>query len=303
MAALARFPHTPTVYFCHGWLPWRRRRCATRHPSLRRVSGATRERLCRARVPPGRVRTIPNSWTRGDLRHGIRCRRALDAPSSSAIRRRRPAGSRRCGRRVARRRGGCRRLAFRRLPHRPEDAGRMISCSRAGGRVEAMAVGCAVVLCDTEGLGPWSRPRHRPPGRRQLRHPGAARCPSCRAVRASHRRLRRGERRPDSRLVRATWALDVVVPRVFAVYQRPWPTTRRAARRRQAHAAPALRHLAAPGVSLPWLAPARSLCAHLIDAEAVARTADAASGRADRPDGRTPVGARRCRRHRQPSTR
>src|SRR5437016_9664465 len=62
MAALARFPETPAVYICHGWLPWEE--TPPRHPAIRRyvaVSAATRERLVsESGVPPDRVRVLPN---------------------------------------------------------------------------------------------------------------------------------------------------------------------------------------------------------------------------------------------------
>ena len=62
MTALGRFPDTPTVYFCHGWLPWEE--SPPRHPAIRRyvaVSGATRERLVSENgVAPDRVRVLPN---------------------------------------------------------------------------------------------------------------------------------------------------------------------------------------------------------------------------------------------------
>ena len=62
MTALERFPDTPAVYFCHGWLPWEE--SPPRHPAIRRyvaVSGATRERLVSENgIAPDRVRVLPN---------------------------------------------------------------------------------------------------------------------------------------------------------------------------------------------------------------------------------------------------
>ncbi len=62
MTAMLRFPQTPAVYFCHGWLPWEE--MAPRFPSIQRyvaVDDLCRERLqCLHGIPSGQIRMIRN---------------------------------------------------------------------------------------------------------------------------------------------------------------------------------------------------------------------------------------------------
>ena len=226
MAALARFPQTPTVYFCHGWLPWEE--APLRHPAIRRyvaVSGATRERLVAEHaVPPGRVRTIPNfvDTRRFTPRDPLpaRPRRALvfsnQATESGWVETlRQVCASRGLQVDVAGWRSG-------RLLHCPEEALGAYDLVFARGRsaLEAMAVGCAVVLCDTEGLGPMVTPEN-------LDHLGAGNF-GIQVLRDAHRAELFGraidaydaERAGQTAaMVRETRALDRVVPQVLAVYE------------------------------------------------------------------------------------
>jgi hypothetical protein len=63
MTALARFPRTPAVFFCHGWLPWEE--SPPFHPRLLHyvtVSEALRDRLVyECGVPAEKITTILNS--------------------------------------------------------------------------------------------------------------------------------------------------------------------------------------------------------------------------------------------------
>jgi glycosyltransferase involved in cell wall biosynthesis len=63
MTALARFPHTPAVFFCHGWIPWEE--IPPLHPRILQyvtVSDALRDRLIyQFGIPPEKTRTILNS--------------------------------------------------------------------------------------------------------------------------------------------------------------------------------------------------------------------------------------------------
>lgn len=159
ITALARFPGTPAVFFCHGWLPWDE--APLRHPAIRRyvaVSGATRERLVAEHgVPPALVRVLPNFvdtdrfHPRGRL--PSRPRRALvfsnQAEEGGWVSLVRAA----CAARdieldIAGWRSG-------RPLDRPEQVLGEYDLVLARGRcaLEAMAVGCAVILCDAEGFG------------------------------------------------------------------------------------------------------------------------------------------------------
>jgi hypothetical protein len=46
LTALLRFPHTPAIYYCHGWLPWEE--ATLRHPSIVRYVAV--DHLCRERL-------------------------------------------------------------------------------------------------------------------------------------------------------------------------------------------------------------------------------------------------------------
>jgi hypothetical protein len=63
MTALLRFPDTPAVYFCHGWLPWEE--TPPKHPRILRyvaVDDTCRDRLiCESAVEEQRVSVILNS--------------------------------------------------------------------------------------------------------------------------------------------------------------------------------------------------------------------------------------------------
>ena len=164
MTALGRFPDTPTVYFCHGWLPWEE--SPPRHPAIRRyvaVSGATRERLVSENgVAPGRVRVLPNFVDLDRFRErGPLPRvpgRALIFSNQTNV-----------GDWVEIVRAACvaRGIALDIAGYgcgRPLDPPEAHLChydlifARGRCALEAMATGAAVVLCDAEGLGPLVTP-------------------------------------------------------------------------------------------------------------------------------------------------
>ncbi len=62
MTALARFPHTPAIYLCHGWLP--AEEAPPRHPRIRRyvaVDELVRQRLCdECGIPAAQTRVVLN---------------------------------------------------------------------------------------------------------------------------------------------------------------------------------------------------------------------------------------------------
>jgi hypothetical protein len=158
MTALLHFPDAPALFYCHGWLPWEER--PPRHPRIYRYVAADdtcRDRLLwEAGVPEERVRVVLNSV---DLERFAprpplpeRPRRALvfsnDALKHSDVVRE-----------------ACARFGVR-LDVAGKDAGRVLEAPEkdlgrydlvfAKGRcaLEALAVGCAVVLCDAVGSGP-----------------------------------------------------------------------------------------------------------------------------------------------------
>jgi len=165
MAAMLRFPEVPAIFVCHGWLPWQE--APPRFPSIGRyvaVDALRRDRLVfehgipeseveilpnfvdvsrfRPRPPlparPSRALLFSNQATRdGALAHAIRkaCADdgiALDVAGDAS------------GNSLA----------------RPEDVLSRYDLVFARGRsaMEAMATGCAVVLCDVEGCGPMVDP-------------------------------------------------------------------------------------------------------------------------------------------------
>jgi hypothetical protein len=62
LTALLRFPDTPAIYYCHGWLPWEE--ATLRHPNIVRYVAV--DHLCRERliaeggVPPGKIEVVLN---------------------------------------------------------------------------------------------------------------------------------------------------------------------------------------------------------------------------------------------------
>ncbi len=160
--ALLRFPGVPAVFFCHGWLPWQEM-----PPRLSRivryvaVDSLRRERLVTEEgIPPELVEVIPNFVDLERFRPRPqplpqRPRRAL-VFSNHAVP---DEGFNQIA--VA----ACAERDIEvdslgthtgRWLDRPEDilANYDIVFARGRAAMEAMAVGCAVILCDTEGLGP-----------------------------------------------------------------------------------------------------------------------------------------------------
>src|SRR6266478_5416084 len=81
MTALLRFPRVPAVYFCHGWLPWKRHRrnsreyCATSRWIIYVVTG------CSLSTEYPRIASVCSltSSISNDLNLGVRFRQALSA--------------------------------------------------------------------------------------------------------------------------------------------------------------------------------------------------------------------------------
>jgi hypothetical protein len=158
MTALLHFSGAPALFYCHGWLPWEER--PPRHPRIYRYVAADdtcRDRLLwEAGVPEERVRVLLNSV---DLERFVqrpplptRPRRALvfsnnSLKHSDAVRE------------------ACERFGVK-LDVAGKDAGRVLEepekelglydlvFAKGRSALEALAVGCAVVLCDAVGSGP-----------------------------------------------------------------------------------------------------------------------------------------------------
>jgi len=162
MTALVRFPGVPAVFICHGAVPWEEE--PPLHPSVRRwiaVDGPCRERLLDAGVPADQIMTLRNfvDLARFTPRSALpdRPRRALlfgnQLNESNGL----PVVRKACRREgIEMEAAG---LAVGRVVDNPEKLLREFDVVFAKGRgaLEAMAVGCAVILCDAPGLGPYVR--------------------------------------------------------------------------------------------------------------------------------------------------
>ena len=160
MTALLHFPHTPAVFFCHGWLPWEE--TPPHFPRILRyvaVDDTCRDRLvCEHGIEEEVVRVILNFVDlkrfvpRGEL--PATPRRALVFSNSASE-----------TTYVANVREACRRAGISlevvgskagRTSERPEKIlGQYdIVFAKARCALEALAVGTAVILCDQAGIGP-----------------------------------------------------------------------------------------------------------------------------------------------------
>ena len=160
MSALLRFPNTPAVFFCHGWLPWEE--TPPRHPRILRyvaVDDTCFDRLVlESGIPEERVSIILKSV---DLEQFVP-RTALPAKPARALVFSNGAKE---STHLGAVREACRSAGLSldvigadagNVAARPQDLlGRYdIVFAKARCALEAMAVGCAVVLCDITGAGP-----------------------------------------------------------------------------------------------------------------------------------------------------
>lgn len=160
MTALLRFPNTPAVFFCHGWLPWEE--SPPQHPRILRFVAV--DETCRDRLvfenatPPERVCVILNSV---DLDQ-FTPRPPLPAKPTRAL-----VFSNRAAEwtHLGAVREACSRALLTldvigegvgNVCARPQEVlGQYdIVFAKARCALEALAVGNAVVLCDSVGLGP-----------------------------------------------------------------------------------------------------------------------------------------------------
>lgn len=160
MTALLRFPNTPAVFFCHGWLPWEE--TPPKHPRILRfvaVDDTCRDRLiCENTVPEERVSVVFNSV---DLEQFLP-RSPLPAKPGRALVFSNGASE---STYLGAVREACRRTQLTldvigadsgNVSKRPQDMlGQYdIVFAKARCALEALAIGNAVVLCDKVGVGP-----------------------------------------------------------------------------------------------------------------------------------------------------
>ncbi|HWR97935.1 MAG TPA: glycosyltransferase [Candidatus Methanoperedens sp.] len=157
--ASLRFPRAPVLSFCHGLLPWEE--LPARLPTVARyvaVDLACRDRLVvECGIPPGEVSLLFNFVDLARFRPRPplpqRPRRALAFGNPASERTFLPALRAACAARgIALDAAG----EKTRVLERPEEALGAYDLVFAKGRaaMEAMATGCAVVLCDLAGAGP-----------------------------------------------------------------------------------------------------------------------------------------------------
>jgi hypothetical protein len=157
MAALLRFPDTPAVFFCHGWLPWEE--TPPKHPRILHyvaVDDTCRDRLLwEHAAPEQRVSVILNSVETEQFlpRSPLPPKPARALVFSNG------------GSHIGAVREACLRTQLTldvigadsgNVALRPQDVlGQYdIVFAKARCALEALAVGSAVVLCDTVGVGP-----------------------------------------------------------------------------------------------------------------------------------------------------
>lgn len=158
MTALARFPHTPAVFVCHGWIPWEE--IPPLHPRILQyvtVSDALRDRLIyQFGIPPEKTRTILNSV---DLERFSPRAPLPDVPKRALVFNNQVAEKNVLGifQRVCARNGlelNVVGYGSQYPSYAPEIELRKSDIVFAVGRsaLESLAVGCAVVCCGVDGV-------------------------------------------------------------------------------------------------------------------------------------------------------
>jgi hypothetical protein len=161
MTALMRFPGVPAVYFCHGWLPWEE--APPRFPRILRYVAV--DYTCRDRVvlesgiPEERVSVIHNfvdndRFRPRQLTLPAKPQRALVLSNSASEVTHLPLVRQACSLAqidldVAGSASGNPLLEPERVLERYD-----LVFAKGRSALEALAVGCAVILCDSAGSGP-----------------------------------------------------------------------------------------------------------------------------------------------------
>lgn len=164
MTAIHHFPGVPAVFFCHGWLPWQE--WPPSHPRIVRYVAV--DELCRQRlvhesgVPPEKTEVLLNFVDLDRFRPRPplprECRRALlysnhagSVEISAVVR-------------AACKASGVKLDVVGLASGNPADSPETLLprydlvFAKARAALEAMAVGCSVVLCDKAGSGPMVDP-------------------------------------------------------------------------------------------------------------------------------------------------
>jgi glycosyltransferase involved in cell wall biosynthesis len=159
MVAVLRFPQVPAIYMCHGWAPWQERPPV--YPSIRRYVGV--DDLCRERLltTPGIAADRVDVLLNGVDLARFQARPPLPARARSALVFSNYAAPGGYGDTIVR---ACRAHGLERVEIVGGCSGRStaeperllqefdIVFAKARSAIEAMAVGCAVVVADTSGL-------------------------------------------------------------------------------------------------------------------------------------------------------
>lgn len=160
MSALLRFPNTPAVFFCHGWLPWEE--TPPKHPRILRyvaVDDTCLDRLVsESGIPEERVSVILNSV---DLEQFLPRAPLPVKPARALV----FSNGAKESTHLGAVRDACQKSGLTldvigadagNVAARPQDLlGQYdIVFAKARCALEAMAVGSAVVLCDVKGVGP-----------------------------------------------------------------------------------------------------------------------------------------------------
>ncbi len=226
MSALLRFPNTPAVFFCHGWLPWEE--TPPKHPRILRyvaVDDTCLDRLVsESGIPEERVSVILNSV---DLEQFLPRAPLPEKPARALVFSNSATESTHLGAV----REACLRQGLTldvigadagNVSARPQDVlGQYdIVFAKARCALEAMAVGSAVVLCDKVGVGPlvttdeFDRLRRLNFGVRTLR--GSV---DAGVIEKEIARYDASDAAEVSRRLRATAGRDAAIDQVVALYQ------------------------------------------------------------------------------------
>lgn len=226
MTALSHFPAVPAVFVCHGWAPWQE--APPVHPRIVRYIAV--DELCRERivdeagVHPDKIEIILN-FVDLDL---FRPRQRLPDAPGRALLYSNHAGSGRIAEEIER---ACLKagvdldvvgLASGNPTASPQTLLPKYDLvfAKARAALEAMAVGCAVILCDVPGLGPlvdtenFDRLRPLNFGLQALSSPLTAD-----AIGAQLARYDRNEAAAVSARVRSEASLSDTVERLIALYR------------------------------------------------------------------------------------
>jgi hypothetical protein len=254
MMAMLRFPDTPAVYFCHGWLPWEE--TAPHFPRILRYIAV--DHTCRDRlvfedgIPEDRIRVVLNF---ADLER-FRPRGPLPSQPARALLFSNDANEQtlRVVREACQHRGialDVMGVGSGKACAEPESVlgGYDLVFAKARSAIEAMAVGAAVVLCGTSAVGKMVTTHEL--DRLRLLNFGIRSLEEPLSVAAVEREICRYDARDATRVaerIRSMAGRDAVVEDMLALYQEVIDEFKRAERDTESE-------LRAASAYLKWLAP------------------------------------------------